>query len=90
MNSKSLAWLIRRNGIEMTHISHGSHIGRFYLSPPSLLSYMQIVAMLIRRTQNGMIVIAVLGWLNKLLGYKLDGFNLILGLPRGRGFVNVK
>lgn len=27
MNSKELAWKIRRHGIEMTHLSHGSHIG---------------------------------------------------------------
>ena len=27
MNSKQLAWLIRRHGVEMTHISQGSHIG---------------------------------------------------------------
>lgn len=27
MNSKDLAWLIRRHGIEMTHLSGGSHIG---------------------------------------------------------------
>ncbi len=27
MNAESLAWLIRRHGIEMTHVSGGSHIG---------------------------------------------------------------
>ena len=27
MTSKELAWLIRRHGIEMTHLSGGSHIG---------------------------------------------------------------
>lgn len=27
MNSKELAWKIRRHGIEMTHLSRGSHIG---------------------------------------------------------------
>ena len=27
MNSKELAWKIRRHGIEMTHLSGGSHIG---------------------------------------------------------------
>ena len=27
MTSKQLAWLIRRHGIEMTHLSCGSHIG---------------------------------------------------------------
>ena len=27
MTSKQLAWLIRRHGIEMTHVSGGSHIG---------------------------------------------------------------
>ena len=36
---KTLAWLIRRNGLEMTHISHGSHIG-------SVLSVAEIIAVL--------------------------------------------
>ena len=27
MKSEQLAWLIKRHGIEMTHLSHGSHIG---------------------------------------------------------------
>lgn len=27
MDSRQLAWLIRRHGIEMTHLSGGSHIG---------------------------------------------------------------
>lgn len=27
MTSEQLAWLIRRHGVEMTHLSHGSHIG---------------------------------------------------------------
>ena len=27
MKSEELAWLIRRHGIEMTHLSGGSHIG---------------------------------------------------------------
>ena len=27
MTSKELAWLIRRHGLEMTHVSGGSHIG---------------------------------------------------------------
>jgi transketolase len=39
MDSKDLAWKIRRHGIEMTHISHGSHIG-------SILSVTDIVAVL--------------------------------------------
>lgn len=39
MNSKQLAWKIRRHGIEMTHLSHGSHIG-------SILSVADIVAVL--------------------------------------------
>ncbi len=39
IDSKSLAWLIRRHGIEMTHISGGSHIG-------SVLSVADIVAVL--------------------------------------------
>jgi len=39
MNSIELAYRIRRHGIEMTHISHGSHIG-------SILSVTDIVAVL--------------------------------------------
>lgn len=39
MNSIELAWLIRRHGIEMTHISHGSHIG-------AILSLADIMAVL--------------------------------------------
>ncbi len=39
MTSEQLAWLIRRHGIEMTHISHGSHIG-------SVLSVADIIAVL--------------------------------------------
>lgn len=39
MNSEQLAWLIRRHGIEMTHISHGSHIA-------SVLSVADILAVL--------------------------------------------
>lgn len=39
MTSEELAWLIRRHGIEMTHISEGSHIG-------SILSVADIVAVL--------------------------------------------
>ncbi len=39
MNSKSLAWLIRRHGIEMTHLSGGSHIG-------AILSVADIIAVL--------------------------------------------
>lgn len=39
MNSRELAWRIRRHGIEMTHLSHGSHIG-------SVLSVADIVAVL--------------------------------------------
>ena len=38
-NSKELAWLIRRHGIEMTHLSGGSHIG-------AILSVADIVAVL--------------------------------------------
>ena len=29
-NPKVLAWLIRRNGLEMSHISRGSHIGSVF------------------------------------------------------------
>ena len=39
MNSEQLAWLIRRHGVEMTHLSHGSHIG-------AVLSAADIVAVL--------------------------------------------
>lgn len=39
MTSEELAWLIRRHGIEMTHISGGSHIG-------SVLSVADIIAVL--------------------------------------------
>lgn len=39
MNSKQLAWKIRRHGIEMTHLSTGSHIG-------SVLSVADVIAVL--------------------------------------------
>ncbi len=39
MTSEQLAWLIRRHGIEMTHISGGSHIG-------AILSVADIIAVL--------------------------------------------
>ena len=39
MTSEQLAWLIRRHSVEMTHISHGSHIG-------SVMSVADIVAVL--------------------------------------------
>ena len=39
MNSIELAWLVRRHGIEMTHLSHGSHIA-------SILSVADILAVL--------------------------------------------
>lgn len=39
MNSEQLAWKIRRHGIEMTHLSGGSHIG-------SILSVADIIAVL--------------------------------------------
>ena len=42
---KTLAWLIRRNGLEMTHISHGSHIG-------SVLSVAEIIAVLYSSVLN--------------------------------------
>lgn len=45
MNSEQLAWLIRRHGIEMTHISHGSHIG-------AILSVTDIVAVLYNDVAN--------------------------------------
>lgn len=39
MTSEQLAWKIRRHGIEMTHLSHGSHIG-------AILSVADIIAVL--------------------------------------------
>lgn len=39
MNSEQLAWLIRRHGVEMTHLSGGSHIA-------SILSVADIIAVL--------------------------------------------
>lgn len=45
MTSEQLAWLIRRHGVEMTHISHGSHIG-------SILSVADIVAVLYNDVAN--------------------------------------
>ncbi len=45
MRSEQLAWLIRRHGIEMTHISHGSHIG-------SILSVADVVAVLYNDVAN--------------------------------------
>ena len=39
---KVLAWLIRRNGLEMTHLSRGSHIG-------SVMSVAEIIAVLYAR-----------------------------------------
>ena len=37
--SEALAWLLRRHGIEMTHLSGGSHIG-------AILSVADIIAVL--------------------------------------------
>lgn len=45
MDSIELAWKIRRHGIEMTHLSHGSHIG-------SILSVADIIAVLYSGTAN--------------------------------------
>lgn len=45
MKSEQLAWLIRRHGIEMTHISHGSHIG-------SILSVADVVSVLYNDVAN--------------------------------------
>ena len=42
---KTLAWLIRRNGLEMTHLSRGSHIG-------SVLSVAEIIAVLYSSVLN--------------------------------------
>ena len=42
---KTLAWLIRRNGLEMTHLSRGSHIG-------SIFSAAEILAVLYARVLN--------------------------------------
>ncbi len=45
MKSEQLAWLIKRHGVEMTHISHGSHIG-------AILSVADIVAVLYNDVAN--------------------------------------
>lgn len=45
MDSKQLAWLIKRHGIEMTHLSHGSHIA-------SILSVSDVVAVLYNDVAN--------------------------------------
>ncbi len=45
MKSEQLAWLIRRHGVEMTHISHGSHIG-------AIFSVADIVAVLYNDVAN--------------------------------------
>ncbi len=45
MTSEQLAWKIRRHGIEMTHLSGGSHIG-------AILSVADIVAMLYTEVMN--------------------------------------
>ena len=45
MNSKQLAWKIRRHAIEMTHLSGGSHIG-------SILSVADIIAVLYSGVAN--------------------------------------
>lgn len=45
MNSKQLAWKIRRHAIEMTHLSGGSHIG-------SILSVADIIAVLYSDVAN--------------------------------------
>ena len=42
---RTLAWLIRRNALEMTHLSRGSHIG-------SVLSVAEIIAVLYARVLN--------------------------------------
>ena len=44
-DSKKLAWKIRRDAIEMTHLSHGSHIA-------SILSVADIVAVLYAKIMN--------------------------------------
>ena len=45
MKSEQLAWLIKRHGVEMTHISHGSHIG-------AILSVADIIAVLYNDVAN--------------------------------------
>lgn len=45
MTSEQLAWKIRRHGIEMTHLSHGSHIG-------AILSVADIVGVLYNDIAN--------------------------------------
>ena len=45
MTSEQLAWKLRRHGIEMTHLSGGSHIG-------SILSVSDIIAVLYNDIAN--------------------------------------
>ena len=45
MNSEQLAWKIRRHGIEMTHLSGGSHIG-------AIMSVADIIAVLYTEELN--------------------------------------
>lgn len=45
MTSEQLAWKIRRHGIEMTHLSGGSHIG-------AILSVADIIAVLYSGVMN--------------------------------------
>lgn len=45
MDSRELAWKIRRNAVEMTHLSNGSHIG-------SILSVADIIAVLYSSVMN--------------------------------------
>ncbi len=45
LNSKQLAWLIRRHGVEMTHLSGGSHIG-------AIMSVADIIAVLYTDIMN--------------------------------------
>ena len=45
MNSEELSWLIRRHGIEMTHLSGGSHIG-------AVMSVADIIAVLYTGVMN--------------------------------------
>ena len=45
LTSEQLAWLIRRHGVEMTHLSGGSHIG-------AIMSVADIIAMLYSNVLN--------------------------------------
>lgn len=54
---KTLAWLIRRHGLEMTHISRGSHIGAIFQSQRLWRCSTPASCALTRRIRSGKIAI---------------------------------